>query len=158
MILRALWLPGDFPTTNKLLDLQRATGFLEGAAKEQRTRVRKHAVTFPKVVAQIRNDTHMRARACRLQPVEGRVPLFFVHMGSGRRDPSSWYLSAKAVEDGLVDAGVLRSDRFNVLCTAGRSVAATDPVWRERIREATGVDPEGKDGMFVTLGVMDDAF
>lgn len=155
MTAQALWLPGEFPTTNRLLDIQRASGFYDGHGAVTGARRRKNALDFNKVVSEIRQRAKLQALGARLRPVTSAVPLLFVHLGSGRRDPSSWYLSAKAVEDGLVDARVLASDRFCVTATAGRCAKASDPWWRAEIARLTGVDPEGKEGMFVCLGVPD---
>lgn len=144
----ALWLPGDFPTTNKLLDVQRATGFYEGVNRVRGGKPPK--VTFGKIVKAIRDQTNMTARARRLGPLGHPVRLIFVHLGSGRRDPSSWYLAAKAIEDGLVDAGVIGSDRFGVVYTAGRSVSMLDTRWLDHVAEVTGIRPQGE-GMLVVM-------
>jgi len=154
---QALWLPGDFPTTNKLLDLARASGYYQGTQVAERRRPRRNEQDVNVTLANIRGDTKMRALGARLRPcpADVRVPLLFVHLGSGRRDPSSWYLSAKAIEDGLVDAGVLGSDRFNVAMTAGFCVKATDQRWRDEIERRCHLDTGGVSGMFVLVGVPD---
>jgi hypothetical protein len=152
---QALWLPGEFPTTNKLLDLTRASGYYAGRRSLTRERPRKNEAGAEVVIARIRADAHMRARAVRLVPPSAPVSLLFVHLGSGRRDPSSWYLSAKAIEDGLVDAGVLGSDRFDVVGTAGRCAKASDPVWQAEVARLCNVETGGREGMFVALGVPD---
>jgi hypothetical protein len=150
---QALWLPGDFPTTNKLLDLTRASGFYAGNRRQTGARKRPNELEVNDLTAKIRGDVKLRARAARLVPVVEAAPLLFVHFGSGRRDPSSWYLSAKAVEDGLTDAGVLPSDRFSVTCTGGWCVKASDPVWQGEVSRLCGVETRGLDGMLVCVGV-----
>jgi hypothetical protein len=151
---QALWLPGDFPTTNKLLDLTRASGFYTGKQVAEGRRARGNERDVNLTFRQIREATNFHARG-RLKPVDVAVPVLFVHFGSGRRDPSSWYLAAKAIEDGLVDAKILRSDRFYVTATAGRCVKADDPMWRGEVERLCDVDTGGREGMLVMLGVPD---
>lgn len=149
-----LWMPGDgWLTTNQLLDLQRASGYYDGRAAALPAERRKPAKrTFNTAIRAMRDATILAARARKLVKVTEPVVLVFVHFGSGRRDASSWYLIGKAVEDGLVEAGVLGSDRFDVYATAGASVAADHPLWRERIRVLMGLDTEGKAGLYVGIG------
>jgi hypothetical protein len=139
------------------LDLTRASGFYAGRGSVTGERGRRNTAGVEPILARMRNDAHLSARAARLVPVTSPVTLWFVHMGESprgktRRDPSSWYLSAKAVEDGLTDAGVLPSDRFFVTATAGACKPATDPVWQDTIRHWTGESPGGRAGMFVLIG------
>jgi len=151
---QSLWMPGDWPTTNQLLDLARATGYYEGrAALLPSERRKRPARSYNQTLQKLRDATILAARARKLFTVTQRVSLAFVHFGSGRRDASSWYLSAKAIEDGLVEAKVLASDRFDVAVTAGTSVAADDRLWRDRVQVLTGIDTEGKVGMFVGIGM-----
>lgn len=147
---RGLWVPGDFPGTNRLLDLQRASGYYAGVARATRSRARE-AFGFRLENGRIREAVALHARAARLAPVSGPAVLCFGLVPTKRtHDPSAWYLAAKAAEDGLVDAGVLGSDRHDVLATAGRCLR--DP---EELREPfnyCGLPwPRGCPGLFIEI-------
>lgn len=157
---RVLWLPGDFPSTNKLLDAQRASGFYAGAgqARGLDPRERPPLTSYSHEVSRIRTWTFAHAKR---NVVRAELPrlarLKFIMLGRGRYDPSAWYLSAKAVEDGLIDARLLASDRSDVLETAGRSV--TDEETARLLAEAFNVPRRARErGMIVVIeGVSDGA-
>lgn len=118
MSIQRLWLPGKFPSTNDLLDMKRREGAYRAEGKRRGRNVAP-PISYTGEVARIRTHAWACSRAAKLaRVVLGKLD--FVLVGVGRFDPSAWYLSAKAVEDGLVDAGVLASDRYNVWGTSGR--------------------------------------
>ena len=143
----ALWLPGDFHGSNKWLDLSRGSGYASGFAAAIRERPGPSAYTAE--LRRVREHANMRARSLRIPPF-ALARLYFTLLGSGKHDPSAWYLSAKAVEDGLVDAGVIPSDRHNVYDTAGRCVRTRDEM-RGALERAGVVAGVNVMGMLVEL-------
>lgn len=119
---RAIWVPGNILGTNRLLDLCRSSGFYDGVARAMRERRKPARFGYAQEVRRLREHTAAQALAAGFgwEPLTRPVGLWFGLLGSGRLDPSAWYLAAKAAEDGLCDAGVIRSDRSDVLWTGGR--------------------------------------
>jgi hypothetical protein len=154
-LVQRLWLPGPFPTTNDLLDMQRAAGVYEG--KRQAMRNGGFSVTAPPAFSfaaktrEIRNDANMQARAARLKPMS-RAAVWVDWCGSGREDPDAWTLAAKAILDGLVDAKVFGSDRRNVESVGGRCAGSAEEI-REVLMGAVsaGVPRRGGGGIGVLL-------
>ena len=137
-----LWLPGAFPSTNELLSRQRADGwYARDRADRPRGQRRAPAQSAAQDIRRIRDAANMHARSARLRPVI-RAHLRFLLIGRSKYDPSAWTLAAKPIEDGLVDAKVLGSDRFNVWeiggrCTRGEvdalfELARAGVVWNQR--------------------------
>jgi hypothetical protein len=138
-----LWLPGAWTSTNEAIKLARAEAVY--LAKTGRL------PTGDNYAARAKAARERAAAVCRLEmrrlarPAE-RLRLRFVLLGHERLDPSAWYLSAKWIEDGLVDAGLVRSDRFDVYSTAGRVVPASEAD-AERAKRGT----PGLKGMLVEI-------
>jgi len=128
---QALWLPGDFLSTNAMLDLQRAAGYHAGmrhsARGLQRARAAGPAQSYAIEARRIRTYAATLARK-HLEPLPADrwVRLAFYLLGHPRYDASAWYLPAKHVEDGLADAGVIGSDRHDVHSTEGRCVRSAE--------------------------------
>ncbi len=130
-LVQRLWLPGPFPTTNALLDMQRASGVFEG--KRQAMRRGGFSVTAPPkysfaaTVREIRDAAKVHALAARLAPMS-RAAVWFDWCGSSREDPDAWTLAGKAIVDGLVDAKVFGSDRRNVESVGGRCCGSLNEI------------------------------
>lgn len=119
-----LWLGLEMPDTNKLLKLQRASGHYQARRAEMKyrgaRRLPRASVSFETIVAQIRRFTCARALESRLRPMMRPVTVFAVlWTATGKQDPDAWYLPTKAAVDGLVDAKVFLSDRFDVANGSG---------------------------------------
>lgn len=119
----ALWVPGELVATNRALDDQRAAGFYAGlregmirAGKWRADAQQSGQDRYAAAAHQVRRRVAFQARAGHVQPVDpaARVALRFTAQGYPRWDASGAMLVAKWGEDGLVDAGVLASDRHNV--------------------------------------------
>lgn len=117
-----IWVPGTFRLTNGLLDDLRAAGKFEGYARAKGWTVRGGHDAFAEHQAAVR--LAVKAIAARSPAAGviglGAVDVAFWVFGHGRHDPDAWYLLGKAAVDGLVDADVIDSDRFNVRNTWGR--------------------------------------
>jgi hypothetical protein len=118
---RVLWVPGTFRGTNGLLDDLRAAGRFEGFAKAKGWPIRGGHDAFAEHQAAVRLAVKAAAmRAFAQGCAAWTVDLAFWLFGHGRHDPDAWYLLGKAAVDGLADAGIIDSDRFNVRNTRGR--------------------------------------
>jgi hypothetical protein len=157
-LVQRLWLPFRFPSTNDLLDMLRAEGYYEGRGYGRKGGAPKPPESsYSKAAREIRDAANMHARAARLRALP-LVSLRFELLGCARFDPSAWTLPAKSIEDGLVDARVIISDRFNVFDVSGRCVRGGDGgrglIERARVLPRP---PECPVGMLVTLTeVIDD--
>lgn len=125
-----LWLPGDFPSTNTMLDSARAEGFNAGLRHYERARARRQsAILRPhaRAVAAIRAHAAAHARRdLRPCPPEHWVRLAFFLIGHPRYDADAWYLAAKPIADGLQDAGIIGRDGADVHSTEGRCVRSAE--------------------------------
>ena len=134
MSCRELFIRGDFPSTNTLLDQQRADGFLAGRRHGNRQWIGPPPErSYAAIAKRIRETTWAAARQAGLQRFD-RAELFFVLFDSGKTDPDAWMLAAKLVLDGLADAKVLADgDRFSVVRTGGTTApveaAVVVPPW-----------------------------
>lgn len=120
MISRGIWVPGEVVPTNKALSDQRAAGWAHGY-REAMVRMRAPATRWEPIrdryaegVRDMRLRTAAIARASGLRPPADHLRLRFAVHGHPRFDVAGAYLAIKAMEDGLVDAGIIVSDRFNV--------------------------------------------
>lgn len=119
-----IWVPGDLVATNRALSDQRAAGFFDGYREAMiragKWQARRTSVPgqdrYAAAAAETRDRVSLVARAARLEPVPSgeRVRLRFSFQGFERWDAAGGALAAKWAEDGLVEAGVIPSDRFNV--------------------------------------------
>lgn len=127
-----LWLPGDIPSTNKLMELSRTEGFNAGVRHYQRATRRRQTRTSlerPHALAirQLRNAAHMAAlKYLTPCPPEHWVRLAFFLIGHPRYDADAWYLAAKPIADGLQDAGIIGRDGADVHSTEGRCVRSAE--------------------------------
>lgn len=119
---RVLWVPGRFSLTNQLLAEVRAAGFYAGRHMTKGMRVRASPGSNVFTTHQQAVRLAVKAAAARGAPIATGMTwdLTFYVFCHRKHDPSAWYLLGKAAEDGLVDAGVLGSDRFQVGTTSGR--------------------------------------
>jgi hypothetical protein len=149
MISRGLWVPGTLTATNEALSLARGSGYFHGfraAMKENgRWRDLRHGGEGDRYAAAaraVRERVALAARAVALDPLApgAHARLRFAVHGHARWDVAGAYLAAKWAEDGLCDAGVLRSDRFDVVECA--VVLVRDP-------PVPGI--EGTPGMYVGI-------
>ncbi len=143
-----LWLPGQWPSVNQVLDYVRASGFYQGVAKGRgRTPGRRDA--FAALVRGYRMRAKMEGKK-QLQPIHGTARLAFYLVGHRRFDPGlSWSLSAKWVEDGLVDSEIIASDRFNVHAASGRTTQNRDE--EKALFEERGLTYSGQPGLLVEV-------
>lgn len=119
MISRGIWVPGEVVATNRALSDQRAAGWAYGYREAL---VRMNRPTTPgrprdryaEGMHAMRARTAIAARASGLVAPADVLRLRFAVHGHPRFDVAGAYLAVKAMEDGLVDAGVIESDRFNV--------------------------------------------
>jgi hypothetical protein len=170
-LVQYLWLPGLFESSNELLSMQRGDGWWACEAKFRqrdsgRGSGRKPKVSFADRVQAIRGMANMHARSARLRPVACVDLRFELALNrencerwakvSGRKhnlsayDPSGWYLAAKAIEDGLADAGLFDGDRFGVRETSGRCLRDEHEIAAAFARAGRHV-PAMAVGMLVTL-------
>lgn len=121
-----IWIPGDLIATNRALSDQRAAGFFAGYREamvrtgkwchDGRPAWRGGIDRYAQAAADVRGRVVLAARGAHLAalPAGARVRLRFSVQGHPRWDASGGMLAAKWAEDGLVEAGVIPSDRFNV--------------------------------------------
>jgi hypothetical protein len=113
---------GRFRLTNQMLSDLRAAGHYEGEAalmrRQGKWRGRKKPGydLFSQETQAIRLAVKASARSCPPLPVDVTVLV----VGHRKHDPDAWYLLAKAVVDGLVDVGLIGSDRFGIGYVSGR--------------------------------------
>jgi hypothetical protein len=125
-----LWLPGDFPSSNAMLEHARAEGFNAGLRHYERSRgKRQSAIHRPhaRIIASIRAHAAAHGRKYLHQvPPEHWVRLAFFLIGHPRYDADAWYLAAKPIADGLQDAGIIGRDGADVHSTEGRCVRSAE--------------------------------
>lgn len=119
---RGMWVPGELLPTNAALHQMRAAGFHAGAGRyrprlSQTLALRNASDHYAGAARTVRRRV---ADAARLRgwgevPQDARVRLRFSVHGYPRWDAAGAMLPAKWAEDGLVDAGVLRSDRYDTV-------------------------------------------
>lgn len=148
-----LWLPGDFASSNAMMESLRAEGFNAGLRHYERMRARRQSpVNRPhaRLVASIRQQAAMQARR-HLHPVpaEHWVRLAFFLMGHPRYDADAWYAVAKPIADGLQDAGIIGRDGADVHSTEGRCVRSV-----EEARAILASIPEAAPGMEYMAGML----
>lgn len=120
---------GRFRLTNQMLSDLRAAGHFEGEAAALRRqggwRGRKSPGydLFASETQAIRLATKASAKNIGAVPDVVNVALWV--LGHHKHDPDAWLLLGKAIIDGLKDAGLIRSDRFQVGVVAGRVVRST---------------------------------
>lgn len=125
-----LWLPGDFPSNNALLELARTEGFNAGLRHYERARGKRQSASLrphARAIAAIR--AHAAAHARRYLtpiPAERWVRVAFHLIGHPRYDADAWYLAGKAIADGLQDAGIFGRDGADVHSTEGRCVRSAE--------------------------------
>jgi hypothetical protein len=122
---RVVWISGTFRLTNGLIDDLRAAGKFEGYAKAKGWPIRGGHDAY----AEHQQAVRLAAKAAAVKQLPagplvfsgaGKVDLSFFVFGHHHHDPDAWSLLGKAATDGLTDAEVLASDRFDVWTTAGR--------------------------------------
>jgi hypothetical protein len=133
-----LWVPGKFRLTNAMLSDLRAAGKLEGMCRKRRKSLPSgffdaFAAQTQAIRLAVKGNTAVRGRP---NLAIGPIRIWVTVLGHHKHDPDAWLLLGKAAVDGLVDAGVLRSDRFDLHSIGGR-VNATDE--EDRIRRAREV-------------------
>ena len=150
-----LWLPGDFPSTNEMLELARAEGFSRGLRHYERSKGKRQTpIHRPHAnrIASIRAHAAAHARKY-LEPIpaERWVRLAFFLIGHPRYDADAWYLSAKPIADGLQDAGVIGNDAADVHSTEGRCVKSAEEAAALAGAERVGARWGGGPGMLVEV-------
>ncbi len=132
MTATGLWIPGELVPANRALSDMRAAGWFEGY-REAMVRTGKwrsggHGEDrYAEEAAATRRRAAFQARASGIAPLgaDERVRLRFSVQGHPRWDASGAVLAAKWAEDGLVEAGVIPSDRHNVAEVAVTVVKAS---------------------------------
>jgi hypothetical protein len=115
-----IWVPGKFSLTNRMLSNLRAAGYAKGKAVARGWTGRRVEDRFAAETRAIRLAVKVAARKAGVLRFHVPCILGFYVFGHRKADPSAWYLLGKAAEDGLVDAGVLGRDRFDVAEVRGR--------------------------------------
>jgi hypothetical protein len=126
MTSHSLWLPGDWPTTNRALDMARADGHYQGYRRGARLAgTRGPAYSYAELAAARKEDATYHGMALRRvwSPV-GQVGVWFWLLASSPRPdaPDSWGIAGKWALDGLVASRLLADDRRAVRWAGGRSV------------------------------------
>lgn len=119
-----LWIPGDWPGTNAVLDLARQAGHWSGVARALGRPARTAPISLDGQVRRARELVRYTARAARLVAPPGLLDVTIYLAGSGRLDPDAWSAAGKWILDGLVDARVIPSDRKAIWATRGRCLQA----------------------------------
>jgi hypothetical protein len=134
-----LWIPGAVTPTNEAISLARGDGYHQGYGRAMVERgawrsLRHQDERYGSAAARTRLAAAVVARHLgRCWAVEAGRPvrLRFSVQGQPRIDVAGAYLAAKWLEDGLVDAGVLPSDRQVVESTVtvvrGADAVVGDP-------------------------------
>jgi hypothetical protein len=130
-----------FRLTNGMLSDLRAAGHYKGKSAALGLVERKGYDAFDTECADIRNAVGLHFRRYVRERSGGRVDIRYVIVGHGKCDPDAWLLAGKAATDGMVDAGFLASDRFEVGWVSGKVFRAGDdkawlplvaqsPIWK----------------------------
>lgn len=139
----AVFVPGYFVPTNKLLSDMRAAGYHAGAGGRASWRVPADRDAFAAEARRVRKlvteavygwiTSHCEGRPFAMRP---RLPvvLGFALVGvcHSRYDADAWYLAGKAAADGCGDGGLYLSDREGVSGTMGtvcRSMAESERLY-----------------------------
>lgn len=153
----ALWIPGRFALTNTMLSNLRAAGYAKGKGDAKGWH-RPIVDAFVEETRAIRLAAKAAFRhRCDLASVlikAAHRPLYlgFWVFGHGRHDPDAWYLLAKAVTDGLADAGVISQDRHDVGGTRGLVLkVAQECNARSELLASHGLLPPLGAGVVVTV-------
>ncbi len=132
MTASGLWIPGELVPTNRALSDMRAAGWFEGyreaMVRSGKWRHGGHGEDrYAEEAAATRRRAAFQARASGIAflGADERVRLRFSVQGHPRWDASGAMLAAKWCEDGLVEAGVIPSDRHNVTEVAVTVVRAS---------------------------------
>lgn len=153
--MRAMFfIEGKFRLTNQMISDLRAAGHYEGEARARRLRKKPGYDLFAAETQAIRLAVKGAARVAGIGQASGVQNVVVWVFGHRRHDPDAWLLLAKAAVDGLVDARVMVSDRFNVGMLAGRVLQSEAEEFEVRLecRERTGeAVPENRPGMVVAL-------
>jgi len=114
---KAIFVEGRFPLTNQLLSDLRAAGVYVG----KRRKLRPGFDAFSVGTRTIRMLTKVAARDLDMSDVrlDERLHVAVVVVGHERHDPDAWVLLGKAAIDGLRDAKVIASDRFQIGAVLG---------------------------------------
>jgi hypothetical protein len=112
-----LWVPGRFSLTNQMLSNLRAAGSYRGH------KPKGWRDLFAEETATIRLAVKVAARGV---SGFGLVSVFVTVLGHWKHDPDGWLLLGKAAVDGLVDAGLMMSDRQDLYSLGGRVTATRE--------------------------------
>lgn len=112
-----LWVPGRFSLTNRMLSNLRAAGSYRGRKPSGWVDL------FAEETAAIRLASKVAARGI---TGFGLVSVFVTVLGHWKHDPDGWLLLGKAAVDGLVDAGLMISDRRDLYSLGGRVTATRE--------------------------------
>jgi hypothetical protein len=169
MSAQRLWLPGVFLPSNALADMLRADGVYQERGRRElggRYFSKPAARSYAAEVKRYRTHAANMALASRLRGwCTTRAALYFVlvhvgHVGqvsrgrapSARFDADAWYMAAKPIVDGLCDARVLASDRFQLDETGGTVLRVGG---LRRLPDGQGFRSD-EPGMLVLLTTVDD--
>jgi len=113
----AVFVPGRFRLTNKMLSDLRAAGHYEGRAREMRRKPEPGHDRFANETQRVKWLSFNAWRRWRgAGAVKGdcfRLDVRYFVTGHRRHDPDAWYLLSKAAIDGMVEAMGIK-DRFSV--------------------------------------------
>jgi hypothetical protein len=164
-----IFIEGKFRLTNQMLSDLRAAGHYEGEATLMRRQGKwkgKKKPGYDLFSAETQAiRLAVKAHAKGIDMFQGVLPVDVALWVVGHRkfDPDAWYLLGKATVDGLVDAGVLGSDRFGVGVVSGRVIQTEaeerwirdylDEVMGDSETEANPGPPRtvGRSGVYVLL-------
>lgn len=145
-----LWCPGQWYTVNAALDAARASGYWAGQRTAKGWRGGAPPVTLASEAKRCRQYVAALARAANLARVDRPVLALVAYRGvTGRQDADAWTWAGKVAIDGLVDAGVLESDRRDLWGVAGRCVPSVEE-WG-RVLRAWGLPAVAGPGLAVEL-------
>lgn len=115
--MKAIFVEGRFALTNQMLSDLRAAGVYVGKRRKLLPGFDRFAVE----TRTIRMLTKVAARKLEVAdvPLASRLHVGVVVVGHERHDPDGWLLLGKAAVDGLRDAGVIASDRFQIGLVSG---------------------------------------
>lgn len=124
-------------STNKMLEHLRASGFAHGRG------IRSPVDRYREIAGALKRMACLRATELRIPPLR-EARLHFEAVGV-RWDPDAWYLPAKHLLDGLVQAGVFRNDHQGArIYTAGACTWELPAGWESVHRRGFEVEIEGE--------------
>jgi hypothetical protein len=137
-------MPGTFSLTNKMLSNLRA------AEKYVGRKPADWRDLFAEETQAIRLAVKGAARRASIGCVcaDGAWNVHVGVFGHWKHDPDSWLLLGKAAVDGLVTAGVMSSDRFNLWELSGRTYRGKE---EERVARISAGCAVGVQGALLTL-------